>query len=550
MEQQIYDLIILGSGCAGLTAGIYAGRAQLHTLILENSSLGGQAATTNDIGNYPGVPDVSGPALMERMLEQAKSFGTEFRTCTVHAVQLEGDRKRVETDAGIFEAYAVILAVGATPKKLGFEGEDEFRGRGVGYCATCDGFFFQDKDIFVIGGGNSAAEEALYLTRFGKKVTILVRKDTFRCEKTTAQRVLSHPKIEVQFNTELIRAYGDETLKGAELKNNKTGQITTYTVPEADGMFGIFVFVGYQPASGLFKGQVELDEAGYVCTTEQMETNLPGVYAAGDIRPKELRQLVTATADGAIAATRAGTYILQKKEELGIAHTAPTSSQNHTREEAANSSPPQGFLTEALRAQIGPIFSRLNRDVVLAMAGDPGDIKCRELRELLEQLCEESPYLSLRVYAKDAPACPAVFERWPAFALCSGDGQYSGVKFSGIPSGHEFNSLIFALYNYAGPGQEIDPALKKRILSIQKPVRMQIVVSLSCHFCPETVIAAQHIAMLNPRIDAEMVDVGLFQEFRSKYRIMSVPALIINGKCALFGSQSMEQIMDAVEKEL
>lgn len=550
MEQQLYDLIILGSGCAGLTAGIYAGRAQLRTLILENSSLGGQAATTNDIGNYPGVPDASGPVLMERMLEQAKSFGAEFQTSVVRSVQLEGPQKRVETSAGTFASYAVILATGATPRKLGFEGEDEFRGRGVGYCATCDGFFFQDKDIFVIGGGNSAAEEALYLTRFGKKVTVLVRKDAFRCEKAIAQKVLSHPKIEVKFNTELIRAYGDKTLKGAELKNNKTGEITTYTVPEADGMFGIFVFVGYEPASGLFQGQVELDEAGYIRTNEHMETSLPGVYAAGDVRPKELRQLVTATADGAIAAAQAGTYILREKERLGIAHPAPSPEQDLPQKEPGKATPSRGVLTEELRGQIRPVFNKLLRDTVLIMAGDLNDAKTQELRNLLEQLCEESPRLSLQVYAKNDPACPVPFERWPAFALCGGDGQYSGVKFSGIPGGHEFNSLIFALYNFAGPGQEVTPALKGRIAAVQKPVHLQIAISLSCHFCPEVVIAAQRLATLNPKIEAEMVDVGLFQTFRNQYRLMSVPALMINGKTALFGPQSMTQIVDAIEKAL
>ena len=542
MEQQVYDLIILGSGCAGLTAGIYGGRAQLRTLILENGALGGQAATTNEIGNYPGVPNASGPELMQRMLEQARSFGAEFQSCTVHSVQLAGERKRVETSAGVFEAYAVILATGATPRKLGFEGESEFRGRGVGYCATCDGFFFQDRDIFVIGGGNSAAEEALYLTRFAKKVTVLVRKDAFRCEKTVAQKVLSHPKIEVKFNTELIRAYGDETLKGAEMRNNRTGEITTYTVPEEDGMFGIFVFVGYQPASELFQGQVELDEDGYIQTNDRLETNLPGVYAAGDVRPKELRQLVTATADGAIAATQAGTYVLRKKEKLGI---APAQDRKDLREETAAEL--QGVLTEALRSQIRPVFRKLERDVVLVMAGEPDNVKTQELKDLLGQLCEESPHLSLRAYPKHDQACPVAFARWPAFALCGKDGQYSGVKFSGIPGGHEFNSLIFAIYHYGGPVQELDAALRARIASIQKPVQVQIAVSLSCHFCPEVVIAAQRIAMLNPRIEAEMVDVGLFHEFQRKYRLMSVPALIIQGKSVHFGPQSIEQILDAIE---
>ncbi len=547
MQQQVYDLIILGSGCAGLTAGIYAGRAQLRTLILENSTLGGQAATTNDIGNYPGVPDVAGPDLMQTMLEQAKSFGAEFQTLSVTGVELTGDIKRIETTSGVFESYAVIIATGATPKKLGFEGEEEFRGRGVSYCATCDGFFFQDKDIFVIGGGNSAAEESLYLTRFGKKVTMLVRKDALRCEKAIAAKVMSHPKIEVKFNTELIRAYGDRNIKGAEMKNNKTGEKFTYTVSEADGMFGIFVFVGYRPSSEIFKGQVDLDENGYIKTNDKMATNLTGVYAAGDVRPKELRQLVTATADGAVAATQAGTYILEKKEVLGIAHSGNTVSEQSSQS-SSNETNTNEFMTEELRKQVGTVFSKLNRNITLVMASK-NDKKSQELESMLTQICKESEHLSLKVYSENDPNCPIKFELLPAFALCDAEGQYSGVKFSGIPGGHEFNSLVFAIYNYAGPGQQLDEDLRKRISSISKPTKLQIAISLSCHFCPEVVIAAQRIAMLNPIVEAEMIDIGLFMDFKSTYDIMSVPAVIINGKSSLFGSQSMDQLLDAIEKE-
>lgn len=324
MGQEIYDLIILGGGCAGLTAGIYAGRAGLRTLILENGIPGGQAATSGHIENYPGVPNATGPELMERMLMQARSCGAGVQTCQVRSVALRRERKRVETGTGVFESRAVILATGASPRKAGFDGEEEFRGRGVGYCAACDAAFFRGKDIFVIGGGNSAAEEALYLARFGKKVTMLVRKDALRCEKVLEEKVRRHPGIKVQFHTELLRAWGDGVLKGAELKDNRTGEVTKYNVPEQDGTFGIFVFVGYQPASELFRGQVELDEAGYIRTNENMETNIPGVYAAGDVRHKELRQLVTAASDGAIAATHAGDYILRQRERGRTAPAIPT----------------------------------------------------------------------------------------------------------------------------------------------------------------------------------------------------------------------------------
>lgn len=311
MNTEIYDLIILGGGCAGLTAGIYAGRARLRTLIIETGVLGGQAATTDEIGNYPGIPNITGPELMQTMFSQAKDYGAAFKTCQINHIHLNGKQKEISTDTGVFCSRTVIIAVGATPKRLGFEGEDEFRGHGVSYCATCDGFFFRDKDIFVIGGGNSAAEEALYLTRFGRKITMLVRRDVLRCEKHLAHQVLSHPKIEVKFNTELIRAFGDVTLKGMTLKNNKTGALSTYKVSEEDGLFGIFIFVGYEPASSLFIEQIQMDEAGYILTNDKMETNIPGVYAAGDVRQKELRQLVTATSDGAIAATEAEKYIME-----------------------------------------------------------------------------------------------------------------------------------------------------------------------------------------------------------------------------------------------
>ena len=541
MSNQKYDLIILGSGCAGLTAGIYAGRARLHTLILESGKFGGQAATTHEIGNYPGVPDIEGSKLMEKMLEQAKSFGTQFIQANVQSVDLSGEIKKIITDNGTFEAYAVIIATGATPRKLGFDGEEKFRGRGVGYCATCDGFFFQDKDIFVIGGGNSAAEEALFLTKFGKKVTILVRKDAFRCEKSIESKVMSHPKIEVRFNTELIRAFGENSLKGAELKNNKTGEVTTYNVSEEDGIFGIFIFVGYEPASKLFSGQVDLDEAGYVNTNEKLQCSIPGVYAAGDIRLKELRQLVTATSDGAIAAVQAEKYILEYKDKNGIKDTTPPVAQQHETTTKGSSS----LISDDLFSQVKQVFSKLQNECVLIMMKDEHP-KSNELENFLSELCKCSDYVKLKVYQKDE--CPVSFERGPAFAICGKDENDSGVKFSGIPAGHEFNSLILGIYNFAGPGQALDDTIKQRISQINKLIKLQICISLSCHFCPDVVISAQRIAILNTNVSAEMIDIALFPEFRSKYNIMSVPALIINEKDILFGAQTMEQIITAIEK--
>ena len=308
-KQNLYDIIILGGGCAGLTAGIYAGRAKLRTMIIEKIQVGGQAYTTDEIENYPGFKQITGPELMERIEEQVKAFDCELLIADVTKVNLIPTIKQVYTTKGMYQSKTVVLATGGVPRKLGFEGEETFRGKGIGYCATCDGFFFRGKDIFVIGGGDSAAKEALYLTRFGKRVIMLVRKGQFRCEKILADQVLSHPKIEVKFHTEIVKAYGGQTLQGAVFKNNQTGELIEYQVSKEDGKFGIFVFVGYEPATWLFRDQIEMDENGYVLANENTETNLPGVFAAGDLRSKTLRQLITAAADGAVAVTKAEEYI-------------------------------------------------------------------------------------------------------------------------------------------------------------------------------------------------------------------------------------------------
>ncbi len=322
-----YDLLILGAGCAGLTAGIYAGRAKLKTLIIEKQQVGGQAVTTDEIANYPGFESITGPELVERMLAQAKGFGCQVLYSDITKVSLEQDIKTVEADGEIYKAYCVIAATGANPKELGCEGEKEFRGRGVSYCATCDGFFFNGKDIFVIGGGYSAAEEALYLTRFGKKVTILVRKDKFKCAQSLVDRVMEHPKIEVKFHTELIKVYGDRLLEGAVFINNQTGQTWEYRVSAEDKTFGVFVFIGYKPTTELFKGILNMTEDGYILTEDSVETGIPGVFAAGDLRPKQLRQLVTATSDGAIAAVSAEKYVADFKESHGIKKPTYTSQE-------------------------------------------------------------------------------------------------------------------------------------------------------------------------------------------------------------------------------
>lgn len=302
MEKHV-DILILGAGCAGLTAGIYAARAGRKTLILEKGLPGGQTALTAVVDNYPGLPGIDGVSLIQRMEQQAKQCGAGILCTGVLDVDLS--EKRVETEAGAFSADALILATGAEPKELGIPGETRFRGKGVSYCATCDGRFYRGKDIYVVGGGNSAGEEALHLARLGRRVVLLVRKRELRCDAAIREQVLNHPKIQVLFHRALVEIRGGEIMESLVIQDTETGESTL--VP-AEGC-GVFIFIGYRPASQLFAGGVETDEGGYVITGENLQTNLPGVFAAGDVRRKELRQIVTAAADGAIAGVGACKFL-------------------------------------------------------------------------------------------------------------------------------------------------------------------------------------------------------------------------------------------------
>ncbi|MBE6940111.1 MAG: thioredoxin-disulfide reductase [Ruminococcaceae bacterium] len=307
---KIYDVIILGAGPAGLAAGLYAGRSRLSVLILEKGQDGGQIAITDEIENYPGqmVEGESGPSLIARMSEQAKKFGAERCSDMIKSVELQGEIKKLVGVKGEYQAKTVILATGAFPKPIGCENEGKFTGKGISFCATCDAAFFEDFEVFVVGGGDSAVEEAMYLTKFARKVTIIHRRDELRAAKSIQEKAFANPKISFMWDSVVERADGEELLDTIVVKNVKTGEVTTLKADEDDGLFGLFGFIGYNPNSKLFEGQVELVN-GYIKTDENMHTNLPGVFAAGDIRVKSLRQVVTAAADGAIAATQAEHYI-------------------------------------------------------------------------------------------------------------------------------------------------------------------------------------------------------------------------------------------------
>jgi thioredoxin reductase (NADPH) len=309
----MYDVIVLGGGPAGLSAALYAGRARLSALLLERGAVGGQIAQSSEIENYPGsLPHESGESLVARMSAQAERFGAERISDTVTAVSAEGETKVLTGMKGSYSCRALIVATGAVPVQIGCPGERELIGRGVSYCATCDAAFFEGLEVYVVGGGDSAVEEALYLTKFARKVTLVHRRDALRAAKCIQERAFAEPKLSFLWDSVVEELRGDGLLESMTLRNVKTGAAATVAADEADGTFGLFVFIGLHPASELFAGKLDM-ENGYILTDEGMATNLPGVFAAGDVRKKTLRQVVTAAADGAVAAVRAEKYLEERK---------------------------------------------------------------------------------------------------------------------------------------------------------------------------------------------------------------------------------------------
>ncbi len=310
----IYDVIIIGGGPAGLTSGLYTSRARLKSLLIEKGFTGGQVMTIEWVENYPGFDEgISGIELSQRMERQAKKFGLETIQGSVKEISLYDEIKRIVLEEGkVYEAKAVILATGANPRPLKVEEEEKYRGRGVSYCATCDGAFFKGKKIAVIGGGNSAVEEAIFLTKFADVVYIVHRRDQLRATKIIQERAFANPKIKFIWNSLVEKIDGKDTVNALSLKNVKTGEVSELAVE------GVFIYIGYKPNTGFLKGLIKLDKDNYIITDEEMSTSVQGIFAAGDVRAKSLKQIATAVGDGAIAAVSAEKYISQM-ERHGMA---------------------------------------------------------------------------------------------------------------------------------------------------------------------------------------------------------------------------------------
>ncbi len=313
MTQPLYDVIIIGGGPAGLTAGLYTSRAKLKSLLVERMIMGGQVMTTTKVENYPGFPGgIDGPDLMIRFQEHCQEFGLTVEYGEVENLQARGKERIVTIDGKEVRARAVIIATGAEPRKLGVPGEQEFTGRGVSYCATCDGAFFKTVPVAIVGGGDTACEEALFLTRFASKVYLIHRRDQLRATRILQERVLANDKIEMLWNTEVVRVEGDASgMKAVELKDNVGGEKRSLPLD------GIFAAIGVTPKAHFLAEILKLDEEGYILTDGECRTSIPGVFAAGDVRKKILKQIATAVGDGAVAAIMAEKYLMDLDAEKG-----------------------------------------------------------------------------------------------------------------------------------------------------------------------------------------------------------------------------------------
>ncbi|QOY61366.1 FAD-dependent oxidoreductase [Thermophilibacter immobilis] len=550
-EKNLYDAVIVGGGPSGLTAALYLARARYRVLVVEKDQFGGQITITDEVVNYPGVFSTSGRELTETMRRQAEAFGAEFLFAEVTGLDLSDDIKRVRTTKGELFCFAVLLATGASPREVGFRGEEEFKGHGVAYCATCDGEFFTGKQVFVVGGGFAAAEEGVFLTKYASHVTILVRGDDFTCAPAAAEAARRSDKIDVVCNAEVVEVSGDTALRRIVYRDRSTGETTTYEAVAGD-TFGVFVFVGYAPATQLVSGVADVDEHGYVLTDSHQATSADGLFAAGDVCVKPLRQVATAVGQAATTATEMERYLKAAQERAGLTPSQPTSrpvagapTPAPAAEGVERAADATGLFDESMLAQLDAVFSRMASPLVLRLHLDERPVSA-ELSEYMGELASLTDLLSVEkadTSADDASELPFV-------EVCRADGMPSGLEFHGVPGGHEFTSFVLGLYNVSGPGQPIDDADRAAIAAVDSDVDVRVLVGLSCTMCPEVVVAAQRIAADSPHVTARVYDINHFGDLKDRYDVMSVPCLVVRQpdgtEQVSFGKKGLSQVLEMV----
>ena len=566
-KHNMYDAIIVGGGVAGLTAAIYLARARYRVLVIEKDEFGGQINITEEVVNYPGIARTSGRALTKTMREQAEAFGAELKLAQATGFTVDDDIKVVHTTAGDFSCFGILLTLGSKPREIGFPGESQFKGHGVAYCATCDGEFFTGKDVFVIGGGFAAAEESVFLTKYAKHVHILMITDDFTCAEASTQAARTNKNITIHTNTEVVELTGNSMPRALTYRNMKTGELTHYHAPEGD-TFGVFVLAGYTPATGLIKDIVELDQQGNIITNKQCQTSAPGIFAAGDVCVKDLRQVTTAVGEAASAATHMEHHLAAMQHKTGIIPQHPAQAANQPQTSATEkphvataptaSNTSSTLFSADMIAQLNAVFARMENPVVLKLELDDRPISaeleayCSELASLSDKISVErmstqgttSPHTSPSTHADSAHHDTDT----PSVRICTTEGTDSGLAFHGVPGGHEFTPFVLGIYNVSGPGQPLPDATRLAIQELAASTKIQVLTSLTCTMCPDTVTAAQRIASLNPNVTAHVYDAGHFPELKDRYNVMSVPCIIINdGEKVEFGRKTIDEMLALIK---
>lgn len=555
-EKDLYDAVIVGGGPSGLSAAIYLARACYRVLIVEKKKFGGLVNETNEVVNYPGAEPQNGEELTRKMKKQAEFFGAEFMIADVTALNLDSDIKIVKTDKGDLHCLGVLLSTGAHPRLVGFKNERKFRGRGVAYCAICDGEFFTGKEVFVVGGGFAAAEESGFLTKYASHVTLLIREDDFTCAKAVADKARANKDITVLTNTEVISVEGDSSVRKITYKNNVTGEITTHSAIGGD-IIGVFVFAGFIPSNELVKDIVDLDEKGYVITDKNNMTTKQGLFASGDICVKSLRQIVTATSDGAVAATSMEKYLAKRRAVLNVLPKMQKKENRYAKENATFDAKSEGeeslntggfkVLDGDMVSQLNTVFSKLTKKLILEVHTNNTEIS-NELVLYMKEISSLTDHISMKEVSLEGEISEETSneEMVPYVRVLNENGEPVGINFHGVPGGHEFTSFILGLYNAGSAGQKVSDENIDKINSIKEDIHLTILVSLNCTMCPELVTSAERIITLSDKVTADIYDFKHFKELKDKYDVMSVPCFVINGKDVHFGKKNVSELIDII----